>query len=133
MIFQHTWEWIVDKSPYTGEPKTQTCRLKKPNEWLEETWPSGKRIVQKTKSGKKRTKLEDLGVYSIQPGRGQKGVGHFICDHISEVDVRTQPEEFYQREGFANGRDFLELWERMHGHNYQAWCIQMVYLPTRAK
>ena len=53
MIFAHTYQWIIDKSPHTGEQKNQTRR-------------TANSLTPRYRVGK---------TYAIQPGRGKPAVG----------------------------------------------------------
>lgn len=114
MIFQHTSEWIFGVSPHTGEPKTQTSRLKKSLEQLGEL-PTGEICVEKWQ--RYRVWLPKWVVgrnYAVQPGRSLKGIGKFRILHIEEGDARTITPEQARAEGFASPTHFLQLWHLMH-------------------
>lgn len=93
MIFRHTWEWVLATSPHTGKPKVQTSRVK----------------------GGKIEYVEGK-VLAVQPGRGQKAVGHIRLLSVREVEyacVISQAEA--EAEGCSTPEQFCELWARMHG------------------
>ena len=110
MIFQHTAPWVLDRSPHTGEPKTQTRRPAK----------HGDRFVMvgDLLGAERHDRLLYLTdeTYSIQPGRGKRALGRFRlrgiryvvrADFISEADARA--------EGFESPDAFRQIWVQLYG------------------
>lgn len=128
MIFQHTWQWLFEPSPHTGELKTLTSRIVKPNDLANRWHLNGNddtTINEVLRPRKKPTKYSDVwrqvyGVdktYSIQPARTAKAIGRFTLLEICEYDVRDISEQEARAEGFARSVDFLMTWCRMHDKN----------------
>jgi hypothetical protein len=123
MIFQRTYQWVLDRSPNTGKPKTQTRRLAKDgdiiitpsNHPLDHTarLSSPKSIFAVERNGRL---LYEVGrTYAIQPGRGKHTLGRIrlraivreVAQEISEGDARA--------EGFASPAEFREVWIELYG------------------
>jgi hypothetical protein len=111
MIFQHTAQWVLDRSPNTGEPKTQTRRRKYDND-----------ICVRNKGAliavyRNHRLLYRVGkVYSVQTGRGVMGIGHFrltyIVDWACSGDISQSDAN---AEGFISPEAFREIWVRLYG------------------
>jgi hypothetical protein len=103
MIFAHTYQWIIDKSPHTGERKTQTRR------------PAIGAKVPRYEVGK---------TYAVQPGRGKKAVGRIRIKRrwLEITDVISHQQAM--AEGFRNRREFLESYERINGTNPLCWAYE---------
>lgn len=126
MIFQHTWQRVLDGT------KTQTRRPCKPGEFYEPAdaangYPEGvfrwkrndtdewlERSVPKYIVGKD---------YAVQPGRGQKAVGRIRITGIRRENVRKISDDDARAEGFASRNAFLYLWQLMHDED-DAWVIE---------
>lgn len=95
-----------------NETKTQTRRPKKENEWLSRYMtdrdPHWKACVLAGVVGPMKWGVGKR--YAIQPGRGQKGVGHFEIVSLRTEDVRDISHEDAIAEGFASPLDFLAVW-----------------------
>ncbi len=110
MIFKETAQWVLDRSPHTGEPKTQTRRPARDGDCFRDL-PSPRAVFRRGRL------LWEVGkVYSIQTGRGVKGTGHFRLlgirfekhtGDISAADARA--------EGFATPDAFREIWAKLYG------------------
>lgn len=138
MIFAHTWQWLLEASPNTGQVKTQTRRLVKLGDDLDlnRTNPTvyhHDRIVYQ--AGKD---------YAVTSGRtkptiwwAKGGAGLFVAinvhrdNHqqfidegfkplriritdIKREDVCTISAEDARAEGFANFFEFMRVWCEMH-------------------
>ena len=101
MIFQHTWQQVLDGT------KTQTRRLVKPGEWVGYI---GKDVL----SGTGRTVYEVGKTYAVQPGRGQAAVGRIRITSIRQEDVRQISKADALAEGFSGPLEFLRVWCGMH-------------------
>ena len=55
-------------------------------------------------------------VYAVQPGRGQRHVGHIKVTGVREERLFDISVEDVRREGFASLDDFLWYWQQLHGH-----------------
>ena len=133
MIFQHTWQRVLDGT------KTQTRRRAKSNELLSESHSSISVWVPDTPRSKGHYRfVYQIGrTYAVQPARGKKAVARIRITDIRLEDVREISDEDVLAEGFASWADFLGLWCNMHdkqsGHEYDqavhgAW---RDYLRTR--
>lgn len=139
MIFKHTHPWVLDVSPHTGEPKTQTRRPLHPGEFniiitqclhgITSMYtsavirPGAVRGVRRFLVGK---------VYAIQPGRGQRAVGQFTLTEIRRCAVAGDISELDARaEGFASPDAFREVWETLYGAaalSDPCWALTMAVL-----
>lgn len=110
MIFQHTAQWVLDRSPHTGQPKTQTRRPMKDGDHY--AYVDGALAVYR--HGRL---LYQVGkTYSIQPGRGRKGIGHFRLLHIGFVSRAWNMSSTEARaEGFKSPSAFREIWVKLYG------------------
>lgn len=108
MIFQHTWAATL-----SGR-KTQTRRLKKPGEKLRqiENAFGGYTTIGVTLN--QRLKWAINHTYAVQPGRGQKTVGHIVITGVRAEDVRTISREDAWAEGFTSCAAFLRIWIGIH-------------------
>lgn len=145
-IFQHTLQQVLDCT------KTQTARIWKdyyrigdsrnPYENQHHFHGHGSFFtLWSVKSGSPRIVYTFGGTYSVQPGRGQKGVGLMRIQKLWKQDVREYTDDDVRREGFsaapiAARTRFLELWCKMHdikaydtSGNAGWWLSE--YLPTR--
>lgn len=109
MLFQHTYEWVVDKSPHTGQPKTATSRIVKAGDMLLGT---GYAVMRNGRA------LYEVGQrFAAMPARGVRGirkVAEIEIAAIARYDVRTITPEQVAAEGFANRYQFLETWCGIH-------------------
>lgn len=139
MIFQHTWRQVISGS------KTQTRRLRKPEESRQyithetplEFIPAGFSTgdimaVRHGNNYPQRIKWSVGNTYAVQPARTLPAVGRIEITNIRLTDVRQITTEEVYSEGFTLKDDFLSLWHRMHGENYQAWALtfQLVDTPS---
>jgi len=124
MIFQHTWQWLFEPSPHTGELKTLTSRIMKPrdietNEFGNELNCAINGLYLPVLDAIRdrdtwRIKWQIGKIYAIQPARTQKAIGRFTIIEIKRYDVRDISEPEARAEGFARSVDFLMTWCRMH-------------------
>ena len=121
MIFQHTHQWITGTSPHTGLPKSQTRRLAAGYTFIRV--PDG-RITHIRKNGRLRWHLG--GEYSVQPGRGQRGVGRIAVVAIRLEDVRYISQAGAKAEGFADVAGFLDVWRLMHDYTHRHTPIEQL-------
>lgn len=115
MIFQHTWQQVLDGS------KTQTRRIFKPGDY---GWVCG--YVSETERGFYYSSVSNqqgdqiikrwaVGkTYAVQPGRGQKSVGQIQITAIRREDVRRISAIDLHTEGFRNYAEFIKTWVSMH-------------------
>jgi len=114
LIFKHTYQWIIDKSPHTGEPKTSTIRLHRPYHRMS-VLRDGRRAVFAIKNGKPRLWHYDGQIVAVQPGRGKRAIARVQIMNIRWVDVRELAPSDVRREGVLTRDDFLRLlWCQMH-------------------
>lgn len=120
MIFQHTWEWIADKSPHTSEPKTQTRWLIKAGEW-QPRWKVGKTYSVQRKQGEAALWTNHKGdcvtpryadrIYYYS--HKYRPIRIRIID-IRREDVREISNEDIRAEGFADYKGFMLTWISIH-------------------
>lgn len=55
------------------------------------------------------------GLYSVQPGRGQRHVGHIRILSVREEPLSAITPEDCVREGFPGLDSFMDYWEELHG------------------
>lgn len=122
MIFQHTHKWVIDKSPHTGLPKTQSRRLSGPKDIVYryevvDGYTTYSLFGHGEIAGVKRNGnwLYKVGKdYAVQPGRGMREVGRIEILEIRQEDVRFIQPECIQCEGFKSMFEFLKVWTAMH-------------------
>lgn len=103
MIFAHTYQWIIDKSPHTGERKTQTRR----------PYVEGK------------PPRYDVGkTYAVQPGRGKPAVGRVKIKRKWVEPVTGLSHEDARAEGFKDRCKFMESYWRINGTNPLCWAYE---------
>lgn len=117
MIFQFTHEWVLDKSPHTGKPKTHTRRIFKPGDY----YVAACAWVVNSNQKDHRPRYKEKAVVAVQPGRGVKAAGHVRIAEIAMYpqDVRGISTAQARDEGFADEIQFLNAWMRMHDPNKQ--------------
>lgn len=72
---------------------------------------------------KDKLKYQVGGVYSIQPGRGKKGVGHIEIIDIRKEKVSDISESDAIAEGGYTCQEYLDLWRKMYKVDpQQDWC-----------
>lgn len=124
MIFQHTYEWITQPSPHTGQLKTQTRRLVLDN-WdnqqvREVAQYADGRIAwvsrQDCRGAKERRMLRWLvgRDYAVQINRGVAAITRIRILEIRREDVRHISEADARAEGYASPLGFLFTWTHMH-------------------
>ena len=115
MHFQETANWILDKSPHTGETKTQTRRPRKFNEisTLRHVAlnPAGE-IVEVVHGD--RLKWQVGKWYAIQPGRGKPAVGYFQLTRIRLEHVDGISAADARAEGFSSVTEFFNIWRKLY-------------------
>jgi hypothetical protein len=116
MIFAHTASWLLDRSPHTGDLKTQTRRVERPGDapCYAHASPDSP-IVAVSRAG--RRQWRQLGVYAVQPGRGKPAVGAFqiLAIRREQPSVITPADAW--AEGFRSRDDFLAVYTSMNGPN----------------
>jgi hypothetical protein len=127
MIFQHTAQWVLDRSPHTSEPKTQTRRPAKRDDIIITTLgdPHDRTIVAVERNGRL---LYEVGrTYAIQPGRGKHGLGRFRLLAIKREQAKDISEADAHAEGFASPAAFQEIWLKLYGYASTEWlCYALV-------
>lgn len=116
MIFQHTHEWVLGVSPHTGKPKTQTRRIVKAGQRLENV-PRGEWGIKCwcVLDARGRAVYGVGQKHAVQPGRTLKALGY--TDPLRRIvmeDVRNISQADVEAEGFNLAIDYLELWVKMH-------------------
>ena len=116
MIFQHTAQWVLDKSPHTGRAKTQTRRPAKSGDHIVTASPHDNTIVAVERNGRL---LYEVGrTYAVQPGRGKRSLGRIRlrgirreerAGNIAQGDARA--------EGFATPDDFRSVWANLYNRD----------------
>ena len=125
MIFQHTIDKVL-----SGE-KTQTRRVVKEGDYAEyveteftlATGVINFRATKRIRNANNNIRWEQSKTYSVQPGRGQRGVARIKIMTLGNQDVRYINKESMRAEGFNSKEEFLNLWRKMHGANYESWVI----------
>ncbi len=115
MIFQHTVQWVLDRSPHTGEPKTQTRRPAKPGDIVITTPgdPHDHTIVAVERNGRL---LYEVGrTYAIQPGRGKHELGRIRLLAIKREQAHSICKADARAEGFDSPDAFREIWVTLYG------------------
>ena len=116
MIFQHTWQKVLDGS------KTQTRRIIKPDQCLSSSslYEPYLAVVQRLQ-GYNWKDVYRVGVdYAVQPGRGKPAVARIRITDIRREDVRTISAPDIRAEGFLDENiaeahlNFLAVWAGMH-------------------
>lgn len=120
MIFQHTWQKVLDGS------KTQTRRLVKPFDWVG-LRESGEAVY----TIQDRIRWEVGKTYAVQPFRTAKSIARIRILSIRQQDVRYISVEDAYAEGFRPGSSgrvpteaicgFLDTWCRMHDPAFVFW------------
>lgn len=54
-------------------------------------------------------------VVAVNPGRGVTNIGHVRLTSVENVKLGFLDDSEAEREGFANLRDFEDVWTSMHG------------------
>lgn len=139
MIYQRTAEWVMDKSPHTNEPKTETRRLYRntdlfttalatvvigkdygrviqtvPNNAASVSRHPPHNAVHKVLHGSCMPRWEVGKVYAVQPARTAKGIGFIRVLGIRREDVRNITVQQAWADGFASKYDFLQVWTDMY-------------------
>jgi len=117
MIFQRTGQWVLDKSPNTGEPKTQTRRLAMPGDIITSSSgePHDHTIFSVERNGRL---LYDVGrTYAVQPGRGKHALGRIRLRAIRREPAQDISEDDARAEGFASPEAFRKVWIEMYGRD----------------
>lgn len=94
--------------------KTNTRRIKKPNEFLSE---DGKTVYTRLKNGKVRIKWQVGRTYAAAPGRGKHQTCRTKLLALSEELASNISEEDSRREGFADRAAFFAKWDSINGKN----------------
>jgi len=96
IIFKHTWQWLLEPSPYTGQVKTQTRRLAQGD-----------------------CKYFVGQIHAALPNRGIKQIAKIRILEIRKEDVRHISKPDLLAEGFSNPLDFLKTWVNMHDKTFE--------------
>lgn len=125
-LFQHTLKALL-----CGE-KTETSRLALPDADGEHIigremiqYPFGKLTVMQGRGMRWIPKWQVGKDYAIQPARGVKAIGRYRIENIWKQDVRTLTPGQLNREGFKNYLSFMQLWTKMHDHEWflKSWRV----------
>lgn len=103
MIFQHTWEAIIEGR------KTETRRLISPRDVYDPLW-----LPTTIMTDMCRIKYQVGKRYAVQPARGKAAVAHIRMLDIYPEDVRTISNEHVKAEGFETRTQFFEVWCSLH-------------------
>lgn len=145
MIFKNTAEWILDRSPYTKQPKTQARRLpidgqvavfepgRSPLSYLAKAvncldkFDNG-RLVYSVYHNNRSVYRAFLN-YAIQNGHGKAAIGRFVLKAITyDYDVGDLSEADCIAEGFADREHFMEIWNKAYGrdaHKLGCWVLHI--------
>lgn len=116
--------WILDKSPYTSQPKTQTRRIY--TDKLEELDEQGRIVALLNASG--RTFLRIGQDTPIQPGRMSRSCGRQRIVKITKTDARRISGADAIAEGYNTPWHFLiDAWLPMHDPE----ALELVVEPAR--
>jgi len=111
MIFQHTLEQVLDGT------KTQTRRIVKEWDYFVNYASSNCNLTggyTAVFNSNKRLRFRSYATYSVQGGRGQKGVARIEITSIAYKNVRSFTDEEIKAEGFASRKEFFDVWCSMH-------------------
>lgn len=113
MQFSVIGQWLIDgKSPHTGQPVLETCRIVKPGHLDCRT---SKGDVMYIINADDRIIYQVGKTYAIQPGRGQKSIGRTPpIVSIRRQDVREMTQDDAIARGFSNSCHYLQVWCEMH-------------------
>lgn len=109
MIFQHTWQTVLDGK------KTQTRRIVKPGEELVGFAPGMPRISYSVIKGN-HVKWKIGRTYAVQPGRGKKAVGRIRITDIRQERLRNISHDDIEAEGIPH-----DLYDYAHEHRAAFW------------
>lgn len=124
MIFQHTWQRVLDGSKtQTRRPVQDGDRLR-PNELdTEGSWPFPVTVLRRG-----RLKWEVGHTYAVQPARGKKAVGRICITDIGREGLRDISHEDIEAEGIPSYTcdyeyrvAFLQLWNSAHTKPGTRW------------
>ncbi|NJK44517.1 MAG: hypothetical protein HC933_09705 [Pleurocapsa sp. SU_196_0] len=111
MLFLHTSDMVLERSPYTEEPKTVTRRLVKP--WDTPVFDDNERIIEVRNHGRVRYRVGSQ--YAVQPQYRHRGMGMIELLSIEcEEAWRISPSSA-RAEGFADVHQFAAVFVKMHG------------------
>lgn len=119
MLFQHTWEQVLN-----GTQTTISLPMK-PDEVIFQN-------PRRVKYGP-RTIWKVGHTYTVQPGKGKKAVGRILLQGIDEGVLGQLGTEDFLAEGFANREEFIDAWKRIHGRydpNQRIWILRFEREPT---
>jgi hypothetical protein len=112
VLYLHTAEWVLDRSPYTGEPKTNTRRLEKPGDFAVYD-ESGQITAVRDRNGKLRWRVG--GEYEVQPRYAARGLGRTLLLAIRHEDAWRISHEDARAEGFRDVHHFAEVFVLING------------------
>lgn len=130
MIFQATWQAVLDGS------KTETRRIVKPGEQYEpEFWLSEKyNLPAFVRLPSLRHKWQVGRIYAVQPGRGQKAVSRIRLLEIRQERLQDITEAGAIAEGvalqawaadsyyqFPRTAGYAQLWDSIHPKRGERW------------
>lgn len=120
MQFSVIGQWLIDgKSPHTGQPVLETCRVVKPGQGA---WYYFDGRIRSIYTPSHLISYQVGKNYAIQYGRGQKSVGRTpVVERIYRQDVREMTGDDATARGFCSVLDYLQVWVAMHdprAHSY---------------
>ncbi len=68
-----------------------------------------------------RVKWREGKRYTVQPGRGKKGIGYLHLQGISQQPVQSISERDAIAEGFASIAEFQQIWRKLYPKGEYAW------------
>lgn len=105
MIFQYTWPQVISRQ------KTQTRRVAGMNEVAIRSHHN--RIVAVMHNGREKWRVGRT--YAVQPGRGRRQIARIRVVRIRSERLSRISQADARAEGFADRREFMRTWERIHG------------------
>ena len=111
MIFQHTWEFVLQGR------KTQT-----------------RRIINHEKPEKPPCRIGRP--LAVQPGRGKKAVCSVQVIDVRKARLGNLSKKDAHAEGYESRHEFIKVWKEMHGDfnpEEQVWVIKFLPPTTTAQ
>jgi uncharacterized protein YhfF len=120
--------------------KTETRRLASPVDHLT-VLPGGRRVVwsRRGASHERYDKYTEGDYKAVQPGRGQPGDprGAILIRRVRGERLQDITAKGIRAEGFGTRRDFIDLWNSLHGedeswsNNPAVWVLVFEVIPFK--
>jgi hypothetical protein len=81
------------------------------------------------KAGEKACRYRENRAYSIQPGRGKRGIGKLTVVSVRPEKLGDILIKDVRAEGFSTRQELVDYWTRLHGHfdpDVEVWVISFV-------